>query len=98
MIREAGNLKEISSAVSASSLGVPFSAVEPLWTPRQVAVRLGVSVDWVHDHVSRKEPKLPVINLGSGRGRGRGLLRFRREDIERFIQEQFERSMPKRLM
>jgi hypothetical protein len=85
-----------TSDVGVSKRAFPF--VEPLWTVRQVAERLGVSIDWVHDHVSRKEPRLPVINLGTNRGRGRGVLRFRREDIERFIEEQFNRSAAKRLM
>jgi hypothetical protein len=80
------------------SVGVVRPIIEPLWTAKQVAARLGVSVDWVHDHVSRKEPRLPVINLGDKRGRGRGCLRFRPQDIEKFIEEQFKRSMPKRLM
>ncbi len=100
MTRETGR-QEVGTngvATSATDTGVPFSLVEALWSPKQVAARLGVSVDWVHDHVSRKEPRLPVIYLGMKRGRGRGLLRFRREDIERFIQEQFERSMLKRVM
>ena len=88
----------MSSALEGLSMGIVRPVVEPLWTPKQVAARLGVSVDWVHDHVSRKEPQLPVINLGTNRGRGRGVLRFRREDIKKFIEEQFERSMPKRVM
>ena len=72
--------------------------IESLWTAKQVAQRLGVSVDWVHDHVSRKEPRLPVINLAEERGRGRGVLRFRPEDIERFINDQFARSESKQVM
>lgn len=47
-----------------------------LLTPEQVAERLSVSIDWVRDHSSRKNPRLPVIRLGGGPGR-KGLLRFR---------------------
>ena len=88
----------MGSALQVFPMASNRGRIEPLWTPKQVATRLGVSVDWVHDHVSRKQPRLPVINLGTKRGRGRGLLRFRPEDIGKFIQEQFERSTPKHLM
>src|SRR5436305_1336264 len=59
---------------------------DPLWTPEQVAHRLNVSPDWVRDHSSRKEPRLPVIRLGGGPGRA-GLLRYRPSEIEKFIDE-----------
>ena len=59
---------------------------DPLWTPEQVAERLNVSPDWVRDHSSRKEPRLPVIRLGGGPGRA-GLLRYRASAIEKFIEE-----------
>ncbi len=88
----------MNQSVEGCSLSVVRPIVEPLWTPRQVAARLGVSVDWVHDHVSRKEPRLPVIRLGPKNSRGRSVLRFRREDIEAFIQEHLERATPKRVM
>ena len=61
-------------------------AYDPLWTPEQVAQRLNVSADWVRDHSSRKEPRLPVIRLGGGPGRA-GLLRYRASQIERFLEE-----------
>jgi hypothetical protein len=61
-------------------------AFDPLWTPEQVAQRLNVSPDWVRDHSSRKEPRLPVIRLGGGPGRA-GLLRYRASQIEKFIEE-----------
>jgi Helix-turn-helix domain len=57
-----------------------------LLTPEQVAERLSVSVDWVRDHSSRKNPRLPVIRLGGGPGR-KGLLRYRAREIEEFISE-----------
>jgi len=59
---------------------------DSLWTPEQVAERLNVSPDWVRDHSSRKEPRLPVIRLGGGAGRA-GLLRYRASEIEKFIEE-----------
>jgi hypothetical protein len=57
-----------------------------LLTPEEVAERLSVSVDWVRDHSSRKNPRLPVIRLGGGPGR-KGLLRYRAGEIEKFISE-----------
>src|SRR5579859_1393266 len=58
----------------------------PLLTSEQVAERLNVSIDWVRDHSSRKNPRLPVIRLGGGPGR-KGLLRYRASEIEKFISE-----------
>ena len=70
--------------LSASCIkGLTF---DPLWTPEQVAERLNVSPDWVRDHSSRKEPRLPVIRLGGGPGRA-GLLRYRASEIEKFLDE-----------
>jgi hypothetical protein len=70
-----------------SPTGCPAAlAYDPLWTPEQVAQRLNVSSDWVRDHSSRKEPRLPVIRLGGGPGRA-GLLRYRASQIEKFLEE-----------
>ncbi len=52
-----------------------------LLTLDQVADWLGVSKDWVRDHATRRNPRIPVVRLG---GR-RALLRFRPEDVEEFI-------------
>jgi hypothetical protein len=57
-----------------------------LLTPEQVAEQLNVSVDWVRDHSSRKNPRLPVIRLGGGPGR-KGLLRYRASEIRNFISD-----------
>ena len=65
--------------------------LDPLWTPEQVAKRMNVSIDWVRDHSSRKEPRLPVIRLGGGPGRA-GLLRYRASEIEKFLEEMERRS------
>jgi excisionase family DNA binding protein len=51
-----------------------------LLTINEVAEWLGVSRAWVYDHVSRKKPFLPCVRFGE-------VTRFRREEIERFIQE-----------
>lgn len=72
------------SLISFASGGTP--PCDPLWTPEQVARRLNVSPDWVRDHSSRKQPRLPVIRLGGGPGRA-GLLRYRASQIEKFIEE-----------
>jgi hypothetical protein len=72
---------------AGSSIGSAAEAVfDSLWTPEQVAQRLNVSPDWVRDHSSRKEPRLPVIRLGGGPGRA-GLLRYRASHIEKFLEE-----------
>ena len=70
-------------SLTGSAAEPPF---DPLWTPEQVAQRLNVSPDWVRDHSSRKEPRLPGIRLGGGPGRA-GLLRYRASQIEKFIEE-----------
>lgn len=53
---------------------------ERLSTINEVAAWLGVSKAWVYDHATRKKPFLPCVRFGE-------LTRFRRAEIERFIQE-----------
>jgi excisionase family DNA binding protein len=53
---------------------------ERLLTIDEVAAWLGVSKGWVYDHATRKKPFLPCVRFGE-------LTRFRRSEIERFIQE-----------
>jgi excisionase family DNA binding protein len=53
---------------------------ERLLSINDVAEWLGVSKAWVYDHATRKRPFLPCVRLGE-------LTRFRRDEIERFIQE-----------
>ena len=79
-------LRRDNSADPSMALAAGSSSFDPLWTPEQVARRLNVSPDWVRDHSSRKEPRLPVIRLGGGPGRA-GLLRYRASQIEKFIEE-----------
>jgi hypothetical protein len=80
----------LTQSTNAPSFAEGRSA-DPLWTPEQVAMRLNVSPDWVRDHSSRKEPRLPVIKLGGGPGRA-GLLRYRASEIEKFIAEMERRT------
>jgi predicted DNA-binding transcriptional regulator AlpA len=55
----------------------------PLLTIRDVAKLLGVSVGWIRDHSTRRNPRIPVVRLG---GR-RALLRYRQSDVDQFISE-----------
>ena len=59
---------------------IPQAETMRLLTVSDLAQWFGVSKGWVYDHVTRKEPRLPCIRLGE-------ITRFRREDIERFIEE-----------
>jgi excisionase family DNA binding protein len=54
---------------------------EKLLTPREVASWLDVSIDWVQDHATAKEPRIASVRIGK-------LLRFRREHVEEFIARQ----------
>jgi excisionase family DNA binding protein len=54
-----------------------------LLTPAEVAQILQVSKEWVRDHATRRNPRLPAIRLGGKRA----VLRFRLEDVERFVAE-----------
>lgn len=62
-----------------SSRQDPFGAEEKLYTPKQVAERLGVSERWVRDHATRRKPMLTAVKLGP-------LLRFRWTDVQAFIE------------
>ena len=60
-----------------AAIGVP----DRLLNPKEVAAWLGVNPAWVLDHGSgRRRPQLPSAKLGK-------VVRFRREDVEKFIQE-----------
>lgn len=60
-------------------LSAETATVNRLLGPADVAKWLGVSSGWVRDHATRKEPRLPAVKVGK-------LLRFRPEDVERFLQ------------
>lgn len=87
--------ENVSLAANTSQMLPAHGDFDPLWTPEQAAQRLNVSPDWVRDHSSRKEPRLPVIRLGGGPGRA-GLLRYRASAIENFIEEQEQLSARRR--
>lgn len=53
---------------------------ERLLTIHDLAIWLGVSKGWIYDHVTRKRPLLPCVRFGE-------ITRFRRSDIEKFIEE-----------
>ncbi len=72
-------------AHSVNRIGSMPTGESFLLTPQQLAKRLQVSVAWVRDHSTRKHPRLPVVRVG-------GLLRFRLEDIDRWIEQQYRRS------
>ncbi len=53
---------------------------ERLLNARQVAHKLGVSERWVRDHTTRRNPRIRGIKMGM-------LMRYRRADVEAFMQE-----------
>jgi len=56
----------------------------------EVAEWLGVSKGWVRDHaLGRRQPRLLAIKLGPAKGKG--LWKFREEDVYQFIQDQRRR-------
>jgi hypothetical protein len=59
----------------------PQNGLRSLMTLDQVAALLGVSKAWVRDHATRRQPRLSVVRLGGKRA----VLRFRPDDVERFI-------------
>jgi predicted DNA-binding transcriptional regulator AlpA len=70
---------------SKTFTSIPWSASSStpacrLLDAQEVAAMLNVSPAWLRDHAGRKQPKLPVVRLGS-------LLRFRREDILQWIDD-----------
>ena len=57
-----------------------------LLSVRELAEQLGVSADWVYSHLDgQHQPQLPVVRLGRH-------VRFRPEDIERWLDGQRKRS------
>lgn len=59
----------------------PFTLQERLYTPQEVADRLGVSERWVRDHATRRNPRIRAVKLGP-------LLRFREADVAAFVATQ----------
>lgn len=59
--------------------------METLLTPEEVARILRVSTAWVYDHAQRKKPMLPSVRLGK-------VVRFRLEDLQKFIDQMTRRK------
>jgi hypothetical protein len=55
--------------------------MESLLTPRQVAKMLGVSVDWVQAHATRKQPRIDHIRAGK-------LIHFTPQQVADFVRRQ----------
>lgn len=80
----------MSSQLGSIAPSIPFPTTsERLLNSREVAEWLGVSVDWVQAHATRRNPRIRAVLLGSGPA-GRQMLRFRRADVERFITDHLE--------
>jgi hypothetical protein len=71
------------SEESPKTTGAKASWAEGLLDREAVAKLLGVTGSWVKDHTTRVEPILPHIKMARK-------VRFRVEDIERFVHEHFE--------
>jgi excisionase family DNA binding protein len=77
-----------SADVIAATVDRPAQEhVDRLLTIDDVAKWLRVSKAWVYDHTTRKKPLLPCIRMGE-------MTRFRRSEIEGFIQEHARRNGP----
>jgi predicted DNA-binding transcriptional regulator AlpA len=64
----------------------PTLPAKPLLDVSDVAEWLGVSKGWVWDHaLGRRQPRLFAIKLGPAKGKG--LWKFREEDVHQFIQD-----------
>lgn len=79
--------------MSSSAHLIPGALNDPLTNGKterflkvaELADWLGVSKAWVYDHIGRKQPLLPCLRLGA-------ITRFRREDIELFIEKHAKRN------
>lgn len=66
----------------------PAPAIEMtrLWSLDEVAEFLGMSKAWVRDHATRRQPRIACVRMGGHRA----ILRFRRCDIEQFVNENWQ--------
>lgn len=91
MIKEASaislvTIPETSTPPALNQLSVSSRRMR-LLDVSDVAEWLGVSKGWVRDHASgRRQSRLLGIKFGSAKGKG--LWKFREEDIHQFIQQQ----------
>jgi excisionase family DNA binding protein len=79
--RDGGRVSSSQKEGGRMSDAEPFTLQERLYTPQEVAERLGVSERWVRDHATRRSPRIRVVKLGP-------LLRFREADIAAFVAAQ----------
>jgi hypothetical protein len=76
-------VQSFEDAHQQPSLFSPAELPPRLWTLDEVAEFLQMSTDWVRDHATRRQPRIPSIRLG---GR-RAVLRFRPQDVRQFVNE-----------
>lgn len=77
-----------SPAARRENVSSLFQQPRRLLDVGDVAKWLGVSKGWVRDHAAgRRQPKLQAIKLGTRKGKG--LWKFREQDVQQFL---FERS------
>jgi predicted DNA-binding transcriptional regulator AlpA len=76
-------LQNFEALQAQPSLFSPAELPPRLWTLDEVAEFLQMSKDWVRDHATRRQPRIPSIRLG---GR-RAVLRFRPQDVRQFVNE-----------
>lgn len=91
-IGSAADLVEMSHASPSAFVDGHPSAPKTrrLLDVSDVAEWLGVSKGWVRDHAAgRRQPRLFAIKLGPAKGKG--LWKFREEDVYEFIQNQRRR-------
>jgi predicted DNA-binding transcriptional regulator AlpA len=91
-IGSAANLVEMPYASPSTRVDQQSSPAHArrLLDVSEVAEWLGVSKGWVRDHASgRRQPRLFAIKLGAAKGKG--LWKFREEDVHQFIQDQHRR-------
>ena len=93
-MQRAGSLAEVVVPSSSRADGDIHSkqnlGTRRLLNVEDVAEWLGVSKGWVRDHAAgRRLPRLVAIKLGAPNGKG--LWKFREEDVQQFILEQRRR-------
>jgi hypothetical protein len=74
-------MSTVRQQIAESAAWVETPQRRALLSIEEVSQLLGVSPGWVRDHSTRRSPRLPVVRFG---GR-RAVLRFRPQDVDRFI-------------
>ena len=78
-------------AAPQPTLFSPAELPPRLWTLEEVAEFLQMSADWVRDHATRRQPRIPSIRLGGRRAK----LRFRPQDVRQFVNEHLSQEESK---